>query len=188
MNVVLFGPPGAGKGTQAALLKERLGLSHFSTGEEFRRHIAAGTPLGERIRAIVESGDLVPDEIVLDVVREALSNEANGAGWVFDGFPRTLAQAHALDQLLATMGLRIDAVLTIEVPEEELIRRMLQRGRSDDTEQVIRERLRVYHERTAPVLDYYAQQGKLHHVAGDATIDQVHERIVQVLAPLSMNA
>ncbi len=187
MNVVLFGPPGAGKGTQAALLKERLGLAHFSTGEEFRRHIASGTPLGVRIRAIVESGELVPDDIVLDVVKQALSSQEFRNGCVFDGFPRTLEQAQALDRLLAEMSSAIDVVLTIEVPEDELIRRMIQRGRSDDTEEVIRERLRVYQQRTAPVLNYYAEQGKLERIAGDASIEQVHTRIRQVLEALATN-
>lgn len=187
MNIVLFGPPGAGKGTQAALLNQRLGLAHFSTGEEFRRHIEVGTPLGARIRAIVESGDLVPDDIVLDVVREALSTEHYRQGCVFDGFPRTLAQAQALDHLLAERGSAIDLVLTIDVPEEELVRRMLQRGRSDDNEAVIRERLRVYQERTAPVLDYYAQRGKLRRIAGNATIEQVHQAIRQTLSAVATN-
>lgn len=181
MNVILFGPPGAGKGTQAGLLKERLGLMHFSTGEEFRRHIAGNTPLGQRIRAIVESGDLVPDDIVLDVVKAALESNRCQQGCVFDGFPRTLEQARALDDVLSAQGEAVDIVLTIEVPEDELIRRMLQRGRSDDTEEVIRERLRVYYERTAPVLDYYAQQGKLCRIAGDANIETVHASIIEAL-------
>jgi adenylate kinase len=188
MNVVLFGPPGAGKGTQAALLRERLGMAHFSTGEEFRRHIASGSELGNRIRAIVESGDLVPDEIVLEVVERALDDPAFASGVVFDGFPRTLEQAHALDRMLAERGQKIESVLTIEVPEEELVRRMLQRGRSDDTEQVIRERLRVYEERTAPVLDYYARQGKLQRIAGDMAVEDVHRAIVEAIKSVTVDA
>lgn len=184
MNVILFGPPGAGKGTQAALLRERLGIEHFSTGEEFRHHIANGTELGSRIRTIVESGDLVPDSIVLDVVREAIGRTSHHTSWVFDGFPRTLEQAIALDHLLAELGQSIDAVLTIEVPDDELVRRMLARGRSDDTEAIIRERLRIYQERTAPVLEYYARQGKLFHIPGNRPIEQVHQAICTILKPM----
>ncbi|MCX7930323.1 MAG: adenylate kinase [Chlorobi bacterium] len=185
MNVVLFGPPGAGKGTQAALLHEHLGLAHFSTGEEFRRHIASESALGQRIRSIVESGELVPDDIVLEVVERALDDPMYARGVVFDGFPRTLEQARSLDHMLSTRGRSIGIVLTIEVPEDELVRRMLQRGRSDDTEQVIRERLRVYEQRTAPVLDYYAQQGKLRRIAGDAPIEDVHRAIVLAIESLT---
>ncbi|GBD04566.1 Adenylate kinase [bacterium HR20] len=185
MNVIIFGPPGAGKGTQAALLRERLGMEHFSTGEEFRRHITDGTALGQQIRAIVESGDLVPDAIVLDVVRDALQSERFRNGCIFDGFPRTLEQAYALDKLLADLGQAVDAVLTIDVPDDELVRRMLARGRSDDTESVIRERLRIYRERTEPVLEYYQRQGKLFRILGNAPIEQVHQEIRSVLSSLA---
>lgn len=185
MNVIIFGPPGAGKGTQAALLRERLGMEHFSTGEEFRRHITDGTALGKQICTIVESGDLVPDAIVLDVVREALQSERYRNGSIFDGFPRTLQQAHALDALLAEFGQSVDAVLTIDVPDDELVRRMLARGRSDDTESVIRERLRIYRERTEPVLEYYERQGKLFHIRGDVPVEQVHRAIRAALSSLA---
>jgi len=179
MVLILFGAPGVGKGTQAQLLAQRYGIAHLSTGEAFRQAIQQGSELGERVRSYVENGLLVPDELVTAVVEKALSEPPYNGNCILDGFPRTLPQAEALDAILQRQGRIVDLVINLEVAEEEIIRRLLQRGRPDDTEAVIRQRLRVYVEQTQPVLDYYARQGKLQTIDGNADIETVHQRIVE---------
>lgn len=187
MVIVLFGAPGVGKGTQAQLLAERYGLPHLSTGEAFRRAIRQNSELGEKVRYYVENGLLVPDEVVTAIVEQFLSSPPYFQNCILDGFPRTLPQAQALDALLQRQGRTVDAVVNIVVAEEEIIRRLLLRGRLDDSEAVIRQRLQVYAEQTQPVLDYYAQQGKLRSVDGNADIETVHQRIVQLLQSISVD-
>ncbi|GAA6733129.1 adenylate kinase [Thermus oshimai] len=174
--VIFLGPPGAGKGTQAARLSEELGFKKLSTGDLLRDHVARKTPLGERVRPIMERGDLVPDDLILDLIREELSERV-----ILDGFPRTLPQAEALDELLKETGMRLLGVVLVEVPEEELIKRMLRRaeleGRADDNEETIRRRLEVYREKTEPLVRYYEERGVLRRVEGLGTPDEVYARI-----------
>lgn len=181
MVIILFGAPGVGKGTQAQLLAQRYGIAHLSTGEAFRQAIQEGSELGIAVQRYVHNGLLVPDELVTAVVESILSSEPYRQDCVLDGFPRTVPQAEALDVILARQGRAVDAVINLVVPEEEILRRLLLRGRPDDTEEVIRQRLTVYAEQTRPVLDYYARQGKLYTVDGNADIETVHQRIVQVV-------
>lgn len=182
MVLVLFGAPGVGKGTQAQLLTERYGIPTLSTGEAFRQAIREGSALGQRVRSYVENGLLVPDELVTALVEQLLASPPYHNGCILDGFPRTVSQAQALDELLKHSGRRVDAVINLIVAEEEIVRRLLLRGRPDDTETVIRQRLRVYTEQTQPVLDYYARQGKLVSIDGNADIETVHRRILEAVA------
>jgi adenylate kinase len=181
MVIVLFGAPGVGKGTQAQLLSQRYGIAHLSTGEAFRQAIQQGTPLGKQVQEYVHNGLLVPDELATAVVAELLAQSPYRERCILDGFPRTLQQAYALDELLAQQGRSVELVINICVAEEEIVRRLLARGRPDDTEAIIRQRLAVYAEQTHPVLEYYRQQGKLHEVDGNADIETVHQRIVAVV-------
>jgi adenylate kinase len=183
--VLLMGPPGAGKGTQATRVAVARGLTKLSTGDMLRAHVGAGTELGKRAKAIMDAGDLVPDDVIVGMVRAEVE-AASSVRFLFDGFPRTAAQAAALDALLADHGARVTKAVALDVPDDELVRRMLQRavqeGRSDDNETTIRNRMVVYHEQTRPLLDYYQGQGKLARVDGVGAMDQVTERIHEVLA------
>jgi adenylate kinase len=156
MRLVLIGPPGAGKGTQAAILGTALGIPHISTGDLFRDHIAQRTPLGRDASRYLDAGELVPDTVTVDMVRLRLAEPDSQRGFILDGFPQTVHQAHELKLMLAKSRRSLDAVVEFTAPEEIVIGRLLGRGRADDTEQVIRHRQRVYHSRTAPLLDYYA--------------------------------
>lgn len=181
LNLILFGPPGAGKGTQAKALSEELNLEHLSTGDMLRREIADDTPLGRQAKAIMESGGLVGDDIVVGMIKNrVLGVTANG--FIFDGFPRTLAQAQALDELMASFETSIHRVILMEVDEEELVSRLLKRaedeGRTDDTEEVIRKRYQTYLEETLPIAEHYAQQNKLARVNGVGSIDEVRARLL----------
>jgi adenylate kinase len=180
MYLILFGPPGAGKGTQAKILQEEWGLPQLSTGDMLRAAIAAGTELGRRCNDIMERGDLVPDEVVVGIIGERLDKPDCAKGAVFDGFPRTVPQAEALDKMLAGRGSKIDVVIELKVNDEAMIGRMESRvkenpnsARPDDNPQTLKKRLGVYHQNTAPLLDFYARQGKLETVDGMAPIPQV---------------
>ena len=174
--VIFLGPPGAGKGTQAARLAEELSFKKLSTGDILRDHVARGTPLGLQVKPIMDRGDLVPDDLILALIRKELADRV-----IFDGFPRTIPQAEALDRLLEETGTRLLGVVLVEVPEEELVRRMLKRaeleGRSDDNEETIRRRLQVYREKTEPLIQYYEKTGALRRVEGLGTPDEVYARI-----------
>ena len=183
MNIIIFGPPGAGKGTQAALIKEAFNLEHLSTGNMFRNAIKNETPVGLKVKSIMDAGNLVSDEIVVEMVDEELKDPKYDKGCIFDGFPRTVAQSEAFDNLLADKGQNVKALIALEVPEEELVRRILSRGqgRTDDTEEGVKNRLKVYHNETAPVLAYYADQGLVKSINGVGTVDDIFDRIKQAL-------
>lgn len=179
MRLVLLGPPGAGKGTQAARLCRALGLVHLSTGDLLRHAVAAGTPLGAQAKGYMDRGALVPDDLVLALVRERLGEAAPGQGFLLDGFPRNAAQARALDRELGPDA--VELVIHLSADPEELVRRLLARGRQDDREAVIRDRLRVYAEETRPLVEWYRARGILRTVDGIGSVDEVHGRIHAVL-------
>jgi adenylate kinase len=187
LNLVLFGPPGAGKGTQATILQEQRGWPQLSTGEMLRAAARDGTELGRKTKDIIESGELVSDDIVVAIIAERLCHDACTKGAVFDGFPRTIAQAEALDRMLASCGKQIDRVIELKVDDEALIRRVEQRireggpRRADDTPDTLRHRLGVYYRNTAPLLGYYAKQGKLAAVDGMVPIADVAKAIAGVV-------
>lgn len=191
MNLILFGPPGAGKGTQAKILQEDWRLPQLSTGDMLRAAIAAGTELGKKSKAIMDRGDLVPDDLVIGIIGERLDRPDCAKGAVFDGFPRTVPQAEALDGMLRARGDRIDAVIELRVDDDAMVGRMESRvkenpgaARPDDNPETLKNRLGVYHKNTAPLLDFYRRQGKLREVDGMAPIPQVAAAIRGILTGL----
>ena len=212
LNLVLIGPPGSGKGTQAELLREKNGFVHYSTGEVFRDHIARKTPVGLDVEEYVTSGRLVPDEVVLHVVNAFVAEHA-GKPILFDGFPRTIPQAKGLDKVLAEYRVTVDMAVLVDLPDDEVVKRLTARRqcrkcsriynlsfkpskvagvcddcggelyqRKDDSEETIRDRLAVYHQQTEPVLLYYSEQGKLGRVAGELGRDRVYQEILKLIA------
>lgn len=182
-NLILFGPPGSGKGTQSEKLIEKFGWIHLSTGDLLRKEIANATQLGLEAKAFMDKGQLVPDEVVIGMIGSALDANPNAKGFLFDGFPRTEAQAEALDALLKSKGSEITLVLALEVGQEELVTRLLNRGltssRSDDRdENVIRKRLQEYENKTAVVADYYAKFGKVAKIKGEGGIEEIFQLLV----------
>jgi adenylate kinase len=180
-NVILAGPPGSGKGTQAVRLSQKLGIPKVSTGDMLREAVASGTPLGQAAKGLMERGELVPDSMVIELVKERLSRSDARRGFVLDGFPRTRAQAGALDGLLASLRREPPVVVALEVPDPELVQRILGRGegRPDDTEAVVQRRLEVYRRDTAPVLDHY--RNSLIRVHGVGSIDDIQTAILEAL-------
>lgn len=212
MNIVFLGPPGAGKGTQAKILIERYGIPQISTGDMLREHRAKGTELGKKAQEYMDKGQLVPDEIILDMVKERLSQKDCEKGFILDGFPRTVAQAEALDRILSEMGKKLDFALALVVPDELLVERLTGRRtckncgmmyhikykppkvegvcdvcggelyqRPDDNEETVRNRLKVYHESTAPLIDYYKKRGILREIDGSKSIEEITNQIIQIL-------
>lgn len=177
MNIIILGAPGSGKGTQSAQLIQHFHLTHLSTGDMLRAEVAANSDLGQQAQAVMAKGQLVSDEIIIAMIAQRLSE--NGA--LFDGFPRTLAQAQALDTLLAGKSQQIDCVIHLQVENEEIITRMLARGRADDEESIIRQRLTVYTEQTAPLIAYYQEQGKLHSIQGSGEVSAISQQIIDVI-------
>ena len=186
LNIVLFGPPGAGKGTQSQFLIDRFGLVHLSTGDLLRAEIAAGTELGLEAKELMDRGDLVPDTIVIGMIRNKLLYSPAVPGFIFDGFPRTQAQAEALDALLKERHQSLKLMLALEVDEEELVKRLLGRGatsgRADDRdERVIRNRIREYEEKTAPLRAYYQAQDRYKGINGMGSIEEIKQRVMEVV-------
>jgi adenylate kinase len=218
LNLILLGPPGAGKGTQAERLKSDFGLAHISTGDMLRAEVSAGTDLGVRAKAYMDRGELVPDRLIIDMIKERIAQEDAREGFLLDGFPRTEAQADALDEALEGAGRTLNAVILIEVPDAEVVRRLAGRRvcvknpshiyhvefdspkhegicdqdgarllqRDDDREETIRTRLHVYHEQTAPLIDYYERRGLLRRFDGERPVDELGDRIRATLAALRL--
>lgn len=182
MRILLIGAPGAGKGTQATLLSQALGLPHISSGDLLRDHIERETALGSAVRGYVARGDLVPDAVVRDMLRKPVVAAAQGGGYILDGFPRTLEQAEDAYETARDLGVEVQVAVHLDVPEADLVQRLLERGRGkDDTEDVIRHRLEVYHERTVPMLAYYAEREELVAVDGSAPVDDVSRAVLALL-------
>lgn len=179
VRLLFIGPPGAGKGTQAQRVAERLGIPHVSTGEMFRHHVANGSELGMKVEAIMAAGDYVPDEITVAMLEQRIGEPEAAGGYILDGFPRTVAQVRSLDDLIGEDGL--DKVVVFEVDETELVERMLSRGRADDSSETIRKRFEVYMAQTRPLLDIYDDRGITVSVDGLGEMDEVTDRIVDVL-------
>ena len=186
-RLLLFGPPGAGKGTQAALLAERLGVPAISTGEMFRQAVKGGSELGRKVEAILARGELVDDATTADIVRARLAQADAQQGFLLDGYPRTLVQAATLEDILRGRGESLDAAVFLEVPEDELVRRMSgraqQAGRSDDRPEVVRERLRIYEAKTAPLVEHYRQRCLLRQVDGNRAVEAVADAVLAALQP-----
>lgn len=187
LNIVLFGPPGAGKGTQSTSIIEQYGLIHLSTGDMLRAAMASGSELGEQVKSIIAQGLLVSDEIVIALIADKLDSNPEANGFIFDGFPRTVPQAEALDNLLEEKKTSITYMIKLEVQEEELVSRLVKRGeeqgRSDDNETTIRKRIGEYNAKTLPVASYYDNQKKLHSIDGVGSVEEIEERISCVLNP-----
>ncbi len=186
LNLVIFGAPGSGKGTQSELLIEEYGLFHISTGEVLRDHIARGTELGKIADSYISKGQLIPDELMVDILSHLLdTDERTRKGVIFDGFPRTINQAKALKKMLAERGSKVHAVVGLEVEDSELIERLLKRGkdsgRADDNLETITQRLHVYHSQTQPLQEYYRNEGKYHSINGSGSIDDIFSSIKQSL-------
>ncbi len=189
LNIVLFGPPGAGKGTQSEKMIEAFNLVHLATGDLLRKEISEGTQLGLKAKSLIDEGKLVPDEVVVGMIEQQLQAHQDAKGFIFDGFPRTKAQAEALDKLMERYGINVDGLIALQVPEDELVKRLMERGkssgRSDDTdENVIRNRIQEYEEKTAPLAEYYEDQGKFFPVKGVGEIEEIFERIKAVINQL----
>jgi adenylate kinase len=180
-NLILFGPPGAGKGTQAVKIAEKYNWIHVSTGDILRAEVSQGTPLGLKVKAVMDAGILVSDELLIEIMESVFRKHSNAGGFVLDGFPRTVNQAKELDRMLNKLETKVSLVLSLEVNEEELVKRLLNRsieqGRKDDTEEVIKNRLVQYHQHTAPLIDYYTSAGLMKNVFGIGSIGDIFESL-----------
>ncbi len=186
MRIVLLGPPGSGKGTQAALLVKQLGIPHISTGALLRDAAKRGTELGLQAKALTDKGELVPDNVMSGMLEERLNLEDVAKGFILDGYPRNLAQASSLDILLKRLNQQVEEAILVDINAEQILKRIAKRaqeeGRADDTEETVRNRLRVYAEQTAPVADYYAERGLLTRVLGDGSVDEIFQRLRSILS------
>lgn len=192
INLILFGPPGSGKGTQAAHLVEKYQLVHISTGDLFRYEMGNNTPLGQQAKSYISKGELVPDEVTIGMLRNKVEAHPEAAGFIFDGFPRTIPQAEALDHLMEEEGTVIHVLLALEVDDEEIVQRIKLRGatsgRADDSdENIIRNRIAVYKSETTPVYDYYAKQGKSHTINGIGSVDEIFDRLCAAIESVHGN-
>jgi adenylate kinase len=184
-RLLIVGPQGSGKGTQGVRIADEFGIPVVSTGDVFRANVAEGTPLGQQVKAIIEAGDLVPDSLTGEIVRDRLSQDDAARGFLLDGYPRNLGQVADLDEFLGARGEELDAVIVLDVPRQEsidrLTRRAFEQGRTDDTEDVIANRLAIYERETAPILDVYGERGVVVRVDGVGSLDDITERIVAAL-------
>ncbi|MFK7934039.1 MAG: adenylate kinase [Saprospiraceae bacterium] len=190
INLILFGPPGSGKGTQAAKLVEQFELLHISTGDLFRYEMGNDTPLGLEAKSYIQKGELVPDSVTVGMLKNKVNANPDVKGYIFDGFPRTIAQSEALDAFLKEKGQAISQLIMLDVDDEELIGRLLERGKTsgradDNDESIIRNRLEVYRKETSPVFDFYAKQKKSKKISGVGTIDDITERLTSEIAQLA---
>lgn len=179
--MIFLGPPGSGKGTQAQLLSQSCNIPHISTGEILRTAVSQGTDLGLKAKSYMDQGELVPDQLIIDLVRHRLDQNDATSGWILDGFPRNVSQASFLDELLTEIDQGYDCVVNLDVPDEVIIGRLLKRGRSDDNEETIRHRLGVYREQTAPLISFYRDRQKLISMDGNQPIDLVSTKLQQVV-------
>lgn len=187
LNIIIFGAPGCGKGTQSEKITAKYQLTHLSTGEMLREELSKQTELGKQVELLMSQGHLVPDEIVIKMIRERIELHRDSHGFIFDGFPRTIYQAEILDQLLTEFKQTVSLMISLEVSEEELVSRLIlrgaQSGRSDDNEVTIKNRITTYQKNTRPVIDYYQNQNKCHMINGSGTMEEVFDRINQAIKP-----
>ena len=188
LNIIIFGAPGSGKGTQSEKLSQKYGLKHVSTGEMLRAEIEAGTEFGRLVDSYISKGNLIPDEVMIGKLNELMEKRNGVKGFILDGFPRTIAQGEALDTMMDNHNEKVTIVISLEVEEEELVNRILKRGeisgRSDDNRETVELRLKVYHEQTEPLINYYTEQGKLENVVGQGAVDEVFEAITAIVDKL----
>jgi len=184
-NFILFGPPGSGKGTQSLKIAEKYNLVHISTGDIFRKNIREKTPLGLKVQAIIEKGELVPDALLIEILEDALQQHSKAKGFVFDGFPRTIQQAHDLDSMLGKNKESVSLVLALEVGDGEILKRLLKRaeieGRKDDTKEVIENRIQIYNNQTQPLIDFYKNKKKFQSIQGIGGIDEIFKSICKII-------
>ena len=185
LNIVIFGAPGSGKGTQSERIVAKYGINHISTGDVLRAQIKAGTELGKIAQGYIDQGQLLPDELIIDILASTLDSFEDSKGVIFDGFPRTIAQAEALKKMLAERGQEVSIMLDLDVPEDELMARLIKRGqesgRADDNEETIKKRLVVYHSQTSPLIDWYKTDGKYQHINGLGTMDGIFTEISEAI-------
>ena len=188
LNIVIFGAPGSGKGTQSERIVEKYGINHISTGDVLRAEIKNGTELGKTAKGYIDQGQLIPDELMIDSLASVFDSFKDSKGVIFDGFPRTIAQAEALKKMLAERGQDVTVMVDLEVPEDELMTRLIKRGkdsgRADDNEETIKKRLHVYHSQTAPLIDWYKNEKKYQHINGLGTMDGIFADICEAVDKL----
>ena len=188
LNIVIFGAPGSGKGTQSERIVEKYGINHISTGDVLRAEIKNGTELGKTAKGYIDQGQLIPDELMIDILASVFDSFKDSKGVIFDGFPRTIAQAEALKKMLAERGQDVSVMVDLEVPEDELMVRLIKRGkdsgRADDNEETIKKRLHVYHSQTAPLIDWYKNEKKYQHINGLGTMEGIFDEICEAIDKL----
>ena len=188
LNIIIFGAPGSGKGTQSERIVEKYGINHISTGDVLRAEIKNGTELGKTAKGYIDQGQLIPDELMIDILASVFDSFKDSKGVIFDGFPRTIAQAEALKKMLAERGKDVSVMLDLEVPEDELMVRLIKRGkdsgRADDNEETIKKRLHVYHSQTSPLIDWYKNEKKYQHINGLGTMDGIFADICEAVDKL----
>lgn len=185
LNIVIFGAPGSGKGTQSERIVEKYGINHISTGDVLRAEIKNGTELGKTAKSYIDQGQLIPDELMIDILANVFDSFKDSKGVIFDGFPRTIAQAEALKSMLAERGQEVNIMLDLDVPEDELMTRLIKRGkdsgRADDNEETIKKRLVVYHSQTSPLIDWYKQDGKYQHIKGQGLLEEIFSEVCKAI-------